>query len=89
MKLNLPNPGLRWVKESPIDWSLKTKGEKPVEMARISKEQQSSDEWEWITFFFSMSPNGADEIGSGWTSSVKEAKAQAKESLLKAGAITR
>jgi hypothetical protein len=84
MKLNLPNPGLHWVKESPIDWSLMTKGENPVEMARISKED---NEWEWITFFFSMSPDGADEIESGWTSSVKEAKAKVKESLLKAGAI--
>ena len=84
MKLNLPNPGLHWVKESPIDWSLMTKGENPVEMSRISKED---NEWEWITFFFSMSPDGADEIESGWTSSVKEAKAKVKESLLKAGAI--
>ena len=45
MKLNLPNPGLHWVKESPIDWSLMTKGENPVEMSRISKED---NEWEWI-----------------------------------------
>ena len=84
MRLNLPNPGLHWVKESPIDWSLMTKGESPVEMANISK---GDNEWEWITFFFSMSPDGADEIGSGWTSSVKEAKAKVKESLLKAGTI--
>ena len=84
MKLNLPNPGLRWAKESPIDWSLITKGDCPVEMAHISN---GDNEWEWITFVFSMSPDGADEIESGWTSSVKEAKAKVKESLLKAGAI--
>jgi hypothetical protein len=84
MKLNLPNPGLYWVKESPIDWSLMTKGENPVEMARISNEH---NEWEWITFVFSMSPDGSDEIESGRTSSVKEAKAKVKESLLKAEAI--
>lgn len=83
MKLNLPNPGLYWVKESPIDWSLMTKGEDPVEMARISK---GDNECEWITFVFSMSNAGADEIESGRTSCVKEAKAKVKESLLKSGA---
>jgi len=87
MRLNLPNPGLSWVKEYQIEWSLRTKGEEPIEMARISKEKQDSDEWEWTTFFFSTSPEGADEIESGWTSSLKEAKGKVKESLLKAGVI--
>jgi hypothetical protein len=84
MRLNLPNPGLSWVKEYQIEWSLRTKGEESIEMARISKD---SDEWEWTTFFFSTSPEGADEIESGWTSSLKEAKEKVKESLLKAGVI--
>jgi hypothetical protein len=72
------------VEEYQIEWSLRTKGEEQIEMAHISKE---TDEWEWTTFFFSTSPEGADEIESGWTSSLKEAKEKVKESLLKAGVI--
>lgn len=84
MRLNLPKPTVTWVKERIGDWSLQTRGEDPIEVARLTR---GDGEWEWITFWPSTCPDGAPEIASGWTSSIREGKLRAKEALIKAGAM--
>ena len=87
MRLNLPRPTVTWVKESVGDWSLRTRGEDPIEVARVEADSDDGDRWVWITFWPSTCPDGAPEIASGWTSSVREGKLRAKEALIKAGAM--